>query len=265
MSIRSYMCAKKRELADDDAPDAAEPAAKKLCANPTPVVLYAHSPGAALLEYDLSRGRWAELVKTVVREASPQLFKHPKLGSQCGTRDNRKDMHMNRSCGFFANPKDSYGYFFSMQLMASIPPTDAMVELMALVSELIGAKVNGVLINEYANGKEYISAHSDDERGLANTGVFAISFGAARKFRIRIKETKVIACDVPTRHMHALFMQGSEFQRDLTHEIPPQGGIDGVRRSMTFRYHLKANEKPILAKFLARNGHINGRLQVDVE
>ena len=26
MSIRSYMCAKKRELADDDAPDAAEPA-----------------------------------------------------------------------------------------------------------------------------------------------------------------------------------------------------------------------------------------------
>ena len=43
-----------------------------------------------------------------------------------------------------------------------------------------------------------IGKHSDDEKGLSNIGVVAISYGAVRKFRIRDKKTNKIIKDIPT-------------------------------------------------------------------
>ena len=218
-----------------------------------PKVLYAHSPNAKLVEYDLRDSKELMfLIKKVAAEAQPQLIHHPKLGSLFG-----KEVYMRRGVAFFACPEDTHGYFFSSQLMSSIEPSNYVKALMAMVSKLIGSKVNGILVNEYQDGNEYISDHSDDERGLADTGVFAISMGADRTFRIRDKATKNVVYDATARHGQALFMQGSDFQKQLTHEIPKQAAIKTPRMSLTFRMHNKKEEEQLFAKHIAKNGIIN--------
>lgn len=210
-----------------------DPDAKKARNAIEPKVIFEFSPTAKLIEFDLfADPDWMTIIEKVADEAQPQLIRHPKLGKLYG-----KDMRMQRSVGFFANPKETVGYKFSRQVMKSIPPSEAMVALMAMISELIGSKINGILVNWYENGSEYISPHSDDERGLSDTGVFCISLGADRTFRLRNKATKKILFDTYTRHGTALMMQGCDFQKVMTHEIPKCAAITTPRISITGRHH----------------------------
>lgn len=147
-----------------------------------------------------------------------------------------KVVHQARSVGFFSNVSE--GYRYSNQLAKSIPLTEGLVELLAKVCKMYKADFNGILINRYESGDEYISAHSDDEKSLSNVGVVAISFGSVRKFRIRNKSTKEIVKDIPTNSGEIIHM-GGDFQKEFTHEIPREAGITKPRYSFTFRRHLK--------------------------
>jgi alkylated DNA repair dioxygenase AlkB len=60
---------------------------------------------------------------------------------------------------------------------------------------LFNTNYNGILVNKYKSGEDYISKHSDDEKNLDDSGVISISYGATRKFRIRDKKTNVIVKD----------------------------------------------------------------------
>ena len=111
-----------------------------------------------------------------------------------------------------------------------------MGELLLVINMVIGAEFNGILVNKYIDGNDYISAHSDDETGLDSVGVISISYGSERKFRIRNKETKEIMCDESTTHCSILHM-GGDFQKLYTHEIPIQKKIKEPRISFTFRKH----------------------------
>ena len=96
-----------------------------------------------------------------------------------------------------------------------------------------------MLVNHYVSGEDYISAHSDDEKGLANGGfVASVSWGAERTFRIRDKKTKAVVYELPTTPGTLIAMGGS-FQREFTHEIPVQKKVQGERWSLTFRRHLE--------------------------
>ena len=68
--------------------------------------------------------------------------------------------------------------------------TDNLKLLLDYINKKFNSDFNGILVNKYLKGTDYIGRHSDDETGLSNVGVLAISFGAVRKFRIRDKETK---------------------------------------------------------------------------
>ena len=120
--------------------------------------------------------------------------------------------------------------------MVSKPLSPSMSELLLIINKMIGAEFNGILVNKYMDGNDYISAHSDDETGLDSVGVVSISYGSERIFRIRNKETKEIACDELTTHCSILHMGGS-FQRLYTHEIPIQKKVKEPRVSFTFRKH----------------------------
>ena len=63
-------------------------------------------------------------------------------------------------------------------------------ELLKIVNELTQNNFNGILVNHYCDGNQYIGAHSDDEKELGTNGVVSISYGSERKFRIREKKTK---------------------------------------------------------------------------
>ena len=58
---------------------------------------------------------------------------------------------------------------------------------MKLINTQFGTNYNGILINKYIDGNDYIGAHGDDEKNLDAGDVIAISYGAVRKFRIRDK------------------------------------------------------------------------------
>jgi alkylated DNA repair dioxygenase AlkB len=178
------------------------------------------------LELDVYSGD----LKPIITEVDPLLIVRPEI------KIFGKIAHQNRSVGFFSN--ESVGYKYSNQIAKSIPLTPGLVKLLDEMNKKYGAKFNGILVNKYDGGSDYIGAHSDDESGLDQVGVIAISYGAVRKFRIRNKKTKEIIRDVPTESNGIIFMKG-DFQKNFTHEIPIEKTVSGIRYSLTFRSHSK--------------------------
>lgn len=172
-----------------------------------------------------------------------------------------KPAKQHRDIGFFSDV--SKGYYYSGQLMLSKPLTAMLKELLELVNQKFcpfetNRKYNGILINRYENGNNYIGAHSDNEKDLGANGVVAISLGATRKFRIRNvlpmqvtyvhykcgsqrqmlpEKSKEIMYDLPLEDKTIVWMEG-DFQKEFTHEIPVERKVKESRISLTFRCHL---------------------------
>lgn len=142
---------------------------------------------------------------------------------------------MQRNVGFFSD--ESAGYQYSRQISASMPLTDDMRRLIAEVNKVYGTEYNGILFNEYAGGSDYISAHSDSQEGIGPGGVVAVSWGAARKFRVRKKGTKGFSDHV--MQSYSTLQMAGEFQKEYTHEVPIERKVTGTRVSLTFRAHSK--------------------------
>jgi alkylated DNA repair dioxygenase AlkB len=169
-----------------------------------------------------------ELLWECVMDVVDRLDINPPLRKMFG-----KECFMHRAVGFFSD--ESKGYYYSGQLSASKQMTISLRYLLTLVNSIFGTEYNGILVNKYANGKDYISPHSDDETNLDDSGVVAISWGATRKFRIRKKGTKGYR-DFPMTSGIMLQM-GGDFQKEFTHEIPVESTIEKVRISFTLRKH----------------------------
>lgn len=165
-----------------------------------------------------------------------------------------------RDVCFLSN--DSAGYAYSNQFMAATrfsAETECFAELLRLVNTAFAASFNGILVNRYVDGRDYIGAHSDDETGMdVAAGVVSISFGATRTFRVRTKQqalTHIAArvthvnenavtrksprCfDIPLHDAQIVVMRGA-FQREFTHEIPKELRVKGTRYNLTFRRHVQ--------------------------
>lgn len=150
-----------------------------------------------------------------------------------------------RSIAFFS--ESSIGYRYSRQLMKSQPMFSFLKMLLEYINQVFNCNSNGVLINYYRDGNEYIGAHSDDESGLIkinDVGIIAISVGCSRKFRIRKKSKEKFQdgkkyFDIEMTPYRLIQMGGTQFQKQLTHEIPVQKKIKGWRMSFTFRHHIE--------------------------
>jgi alkylated DNA repair dioxygenase AlkB len=140
-----------------------------------------------------------------------------------------------RFVGFFSN--ESSGYKYSGQKMFSNILSPSMEILLCKVNKIFGSEFNGILVNKYKDGNDYIGQHSDDESRLDTVGVIAISHGASRKFRIRTKTDKKIVYEENTTHCGIIHM-GGDFQKIYTHDIPVQKKITEQRISFTFRKHI---------------------------
>ncbi len=172
-----------------------------------------------------------ELLESCVEDVEGLLLHNPSMlvyGKEC---------KQNRDVGFFSNV--STGYKYSGQIMTSIKLTQNLQSLLDEINQIFPSSFNGILVNHYATGVDYIGAHSDDERGLdPNCGVVAVSYGAPRIFRIRDKSDKKILCDIETANGQVIQMNGL-CQKKYTHEIPQQKKITKPRWSFTFRKHVE--------------------------
>lgn len=170
------------------------------------------------------------ILEECVQQIDSELDYHPEI------KIFDKICHQQRSIGFYSDT--SKGYNYSSTLTPSKKMKPCLRELLIYINDKFDANFNGILINKYENGEEYIGKHSDDERGLQpNCGVIAMSFGAVRKFRIRDKCTGKIVLDVPTESNKIIQMCG-HFQKEFTHEIPVEKKVKECRYSLTFRRHL---------------------------
>jgi alkylated DNA repair dioxygenase AlkB len=170
------------------------------------------------------------IVEECVGEVKDKLIVNPPIIVYA------KPSIQHRSIGFFSDT--SIGYKYSNQLAKSIALTPKLTTLLELINKKFKSDFNGILVNKYNDGNDYIGAHSDDETNLDNIGVISISYGAIRKFRIRDKTTRKIVKDIPTNPFQIMHMAG-KFQKEFIHEIPIEKKVKGERYSFTFRKHLK--------------------------
>ena len=189
-----------------------------------------HTENSALILHDLDENMM-EIVRQCVETVDSELDVKPPVmvfGKVC---------HQNRSVGFYSDT--SKGYNYSNKLMPSKKMHSCLRELLIYINDKFDYDYNGILINKYSGGEDYIGKHSDDEKGLdSKVGVVALSYGAVRNFRIRWKDTGSIVRDVPTEPNKIIQMAG-DFQKEFTHEIPIQKKVNGTRYSFTFRKHLE--------------------------
>lgn len=167
-----------------------------------------------------------QLLEQCIHDIEPQLEKRPTIIVF------DKICKQNRDVGFFSN--DSKGYLYSKKLMVSKPLSPAMNELLVSINIMLGTQYNGILVNKYNDGTDYIGAHSDSE--IDTIGVVSISYGIERNFRIRNKNDNKIVYEETTTHCSILHM-GGNFQKLYTHEIPIHKKIKDSRISFTFRKH----------------------------
>jgi alkylated DNA repair dioxygenase AlkB len=148
-----------------------------------------------------------------------------------------KTVRQSRDVGFFSD--EAQGYFYSGKMASASPLTPTLKYFLDRVNTLLGASLNGILMNRYHNGSDSIGAHSDDESRLDSTMVVTLAFGATRTFRIRDKRTKEIVYDIPHVPGTAIVMGGA-FQENYTHEIPKCAisKCSCPRISLTFRRHV---------------------------
>lgn len=159
---------------------------------------------------------------------------------------------MHRNVLFLADPAETLGYFYSGGVAPSVQPGPAAMAFQTYVNKKMNVESNGMLINIYEDGTKYISAHSDDEKGLdTEMGVIIISAGATRKMKFRkakkappgVPELDYRTGDVNLEHGSVVHMAGPGFQRSFTHELPPMKAVKERRISITLRNHSYGDEK----------------------
>jgi alkylated DNA repair dioxygenase AlkB len=161
--------------------------------------------------------------------------------------------HQQRDVGFFSDTSEGYRYSGVLMRSKPISPNPStgdsgqlfLAWLLPAVNQSLGTDFNGVLVNRYNSGEDYISAHSDDESALdcgtvesTRKAVASISYGATRKFRIRDKQTNAIVLDYPVESRTLLVMDGN-FQTEFKHEVVRELRVREPRISCTFRCHLR--------------------------
>lgn len=129
-------------------------------------------------------------------------------------------------------------YRYAGQAKRAKPWTSLTLLYKEKVERLTGQKVNFVLCNYYADGKSYISPHSDDQRDLVEgSQILSLSLGASRDFvftsrggRTKARTTMSVRLDHGT-----VLSMGGQTQRHWKHGLPKRLRVDKARVNMTFR------------------------------
>ncbi|MCH3882965.1 MULTISPECIES: alpha-ketoglutarate-dependent dioxygenase AlkB family protein [Tenacibaculum] len=127
-----------------------------------------------------------------------------------------------------------FEYQYSKITKTALTFTKELLELKELVEAQTQETYNSCLLNLYHDGSEGMAWHSDGEKDLKKNGAIAsVSFGAARKFGFKHKETKETVYKV-LEHGSLLVMK-DQTQTNWLHRLPPTKKIKSPRINLTFR------------------------------
>ncbi len=127
-----------------------------------------------------------------------------------------------------------FEYTYSNTTKRALPWTTELVELKTLIENETGEHFNSCLLNLYHHGDEGMAWHSDGEADLKKNGAIgSLSFGAARKFAFKHKESKQ-KVELVLAHGSLLVMKDVT-QTFWLHRLPPSKKITKPRVNLTFR------------------------------
>ena len=127
-----------------------------------------------------------------------------------------------------------FEYTYSKTTKKALLWTKELLKLKTLVEERTGETFNSCLLNLYHSGEEGMAWHSDSEKELKKNGTIAsLSFGAARKFSFKHKQTRE-SLSLILEHGSLLLMKDTT-QTHWLHRLPPSKPVKGSRVNLTFR------------------------------
>ena len=127
-----------------------------------------------------------------------------------------------------------YLYTYSNATKQALTWTKELLDLRQIVQQITKARFNSCLLNLYHSGNEGLGWHSDDETSIEkNAPIASLSFGAARKFSFKHKQTKQMI-SIVLEHGSLLVMKDTT-QANWLHSLPKSNKITQARINLTFR------------------------------
>jgi alkylated DNA repair dioxygenase AlkB len=141
----------------------------------------------------------------------------------------------NRRVGFFSNKFNGNYLHGKMCVAKSKPLPESLSTLLDMINEIFETDYNGILVNEYEDGNQFISRHRDSQNHPKN-GVLIISYGATRTFRVYDNNIKQIK-EIPLVHGQVLHMS-ENFQKEFEHDLKKEPDIKERRYSLNFHKYM---------------------------
>lgn len=125
-------------------------------------------------------------------------------------------------------------YLYSGLFIRALPWPKYAQKLRDKLARDYGLASNGVLVNCYADGKDCMGAHSDDEPEIARgSHIASISLGATRDFVLKHKHSQTKHCI--SLHSGDLLIMHWPMQNDWLHSLPKRLKVKEPRWNYTFR------------------------------
>jgi alkylated DNA repair dioxygenase AlkB len=176
------------------------------------------------------------LLKTEIQTMSSFLkiysFNNEELLNKCvNDIQNRLMTNRFRKVGFFSDEFNGVYMHGKTIIAKSQNMTESLQTLLKMINERFETDYNGILVNEYKNGNNFIERHRDSKNHPEN-GVLIISYGATRTFNVYDNQINIIK-EIPLIHGQVLHM-GGDFQKEFFHELKKEPEVTEKRYSLSF-------------------------------
>ncbi|GAB4297423.1 MAG: alpha-ketoglutarate-dependent dioxygenase AlkB [Oscillatoriaceae cyanobacterium] len=127
------------------------------------------------------------------------------------------------------------GYTYSGVHMQPFLWNQPLLQIKDKIEPLVNHQFNGVLLNLYRDGQDYIGWHSDDEKDLAKGSVIgSLSLGETRRFIFRRRDNHQNKVELTLNDGDFLVM-GGDTQKFWQHHVPKSAKSTQPRINLTFR------------------------------
>ncbi len=126
-------------------------------------------------------------------------------------------------------------YTYSGVKMEPLPWNEPLLQIKAKIEPLVDTEFNGVLLNLYRDGQDYMGWHSDDEKDLAKGAVIgSLSWGDSSRLIFRRRDNHQIRAELNLSDGDFLTM-GGDTQKFWQHHVPKTAKSTQPRINLTFR------------------------------
>lgn len=138
-----------------------------------------------------------------------------------------------RLTAWYGEPGATYTY--SGLTLAPLPFTSLLLKIRAAVQAVAGDRFDSALLNQYRDGADSVSWHSDNEPELGPDPIIAsVSLGATRRFDLRRRDDHGVRASFELEHGSLLLMREG-CQTGWRHRIAKTTAPVGPRINLTFR------------------------------